>query len=146
MNKLSQEKFNELSEELAYRKSELRNEITNEIKYATEQGDFYRENFPFQAAMEKHDLNERRILEIDEILKKAKITKVLKSKNIGIGSKIIFLKDNKRLEVTIVDTIEINPAEKKISKDSPIGKILFGKSEGDKFKSEGSEIEIVEVK
>ena len=66
----------ELEEELEYRKVTLRTEIGEAIKEAREQGDLS-ENADYSSAREKQGINEARILEIEEILKHAKIVQTV---------------------------------------------------------------------
>ncbi|MDQ6985817.1 MAG: hypothetical protein Q9M91_06625 [Candidatus Dojkabacteria bacterium] len=66
--KITKQKLKELENELEERVNN-RSEIKSELMYAAEQGDFVRENFPYDAAKEKYGFNENRIERIKNILK-----------------------------------------------------------------------------
>ena len=127
---LTQEGIKELEAE----KAELlvrRAETAEAIKVARELGDLA-ENAEYQSARADQERNDGRLEEIDHILANGEVIKPRKSKQVGCGSTVT-LKDPKGNEVTvqIVGTIEADPAVDKISDESPIGKALLGKKEGD---------------
>ncbi|MBE0574215.1 hypothetical protein IH575_04920, partial [Candidatus Dojkabacteria bacterium] len=64
---MTQASFDELSKELAYRKDVLRLEIAEEIAAARELGDLS-ENHAYTVAMDKKEMNENRINELESIL------------------------------------------------------------------------------
>lgn len=126
-------------DELEAEKQELlqkRVETAEAIKVARELGDLA-ENAEYQSARQAQERTEGRIEEIEHILANAEVIKAKKSKEIVLGSTVT-LKHPAGNEVTvqIVGTIEADPAVQKISDESPIGKALLGKKEGD-------EVEIV---
>ncbi|HBC45270.1 TPA: transcription elongation factor GreA, partial [Candidatus Collierbacteria bacterium] len=51
---------------------------------------------------------------------------------VGVGSKVTVAINGTTHEFTIVGEWEADPAEKKISHESPLGKALIGKAVGDK--------------
>ena len=112
----------ELEEELEYRKVTLRTEIGVALKDARDQGDLS-ENADYSSAREKQSINEARIVEIEDILKYAKIVKT-----VHIVVKYIAL--NKVEEYNISGS-ESNPFEKKISSESPLAKAISGHKKGD---------------
>ncbi|PID30266.1 transcription elongation factor GreA [Candidatus Saccharibacteria bacterium] len=106
-------------------------ETAEAIKTARELGDLT-ENAEYQSARAEQDRNDARLEEIEHILANVEVIKAKKGKAAGLGSTVT-LKPAKGKEVTvqIVGTIEADPAENKISDESPIGKALLGKKEGD---------------
>ena len=75
---------------------------------------------------------ERRINEIDYILKNAE---TIKSKSKGqmivdVGAHVLVEINGKKDEFNIVETFEADPSQRKISKESPVGKALIGAREG----------------
>lgn len=127
---LTQEGIKELEAE----KAELlvrRAETAEAIKVARELGDLA-ENAEYQSARADQERNDGRLEEIDHILANVEVIKARKSTQVGLGSTVT-LKHPKGNEVTvqIVGTIEADPAVDKISDESPIGKALLGKKEGD---------------
>ncbi|MFA5387913.1 MAG: GreA/GreB family elongation factor [Candidatus Paceibacterota bacterium] len=83
---------------------------------------------------EDMEMLENRLREMERVLKNYEIIKPPKDGggSVCLGSKVS-LKDNsgKKLDFTIVGTIEANPFEGKISNESPVGKILLGKKAGE---------------
>lgn len=134
--KLTQAAYDALKVELDNRISVLRKEIADEIATARELGDLS-ENHAYQVAMEKKEMNENRILEIEDILAIAVIAKENKSDSqvsIGESVEIQNLENNQKRVVILVGTEETkaaNPLEGKISVDSPIGKALYNAKVGE---------------
>ncbi len=133
----SEEAYKKLKEELERLKKVERKVIAEKIKTAKEFGDLS-ENTEYQTALEEQKKLEKRIFELEELLKNAKIikkkTKGSKSK-IDIGTEVILLdlETKKKNKYQIVGFGEANPFENKISPESILGKALFGKEEGDIF-------------
>ena len=106
--------------------------VAQRIKQARELGDLS-ENAEYQTAREEQDRLESRISELEHVLQNSQIIK--KPKNDGqvrLGSGVTLKGGGKPLQYQIVGTIEANPAQGKISDESPIGKALLGKKIGDK--------------
>ncbi len=120
--------------ELETEKAELlvkRAETAEAIKIARELGDLS-ENAEYQSARAAQERNDGRLEEIEHILANVEVIKAKKSTSVTLGSTVT-LKHPKGNEVTvqIVGTIEADPANDKISDESPIGKALLGKKEGE---------------
>jgi transcription elongation factor GreA len=85
--------------------------------------------------MERKNQIEIRIAQIEEILSKAKIIdETKKSSTIGYGSKVTFEDDKGKVwDVTIVGTseVDVDGDNLSFSLESPLGKALAGKKEGD---------------
>ena len=126
-------------EELEAEKQALlkkRVETAEAIKVAREMGDLS-ENAEYQAARQEQERTDGRLEEIEHILANVEIIKVGKGKSVGLGSTVkLHGPDKKELVFQVVGTIEADPLAKKISDESPIGKVLLGKKEGE-------EVEIV---
>ena len=118
----------ELESELATLKAR-RGDIADKIAEARDYGDLS-ENAEYDAAREEQGLVESRIAEIEDILQNAEIIKASHKSTIGLGSKVE-LKNGTTINYHIVGAVEANPAEGKISDQSPIGQALMGKKEGD---------------
>lgn len=101
------------------------------IKIARELGDLS-ENAEYQSARAEQERNDGRIDEIEHILANAEVIKSKGGKQISLGS-TVRLKNakGKELVLQVVGTIEADPIAQKISDESPIGKALMGKKEGE---------------
>lgn len=134
---LTQEGIKKLQDELDDRKGRIRQEISQAIKEAKEQGDLS-ENAEYSEAKHQQNENETRILELEAMLKGAVIAGPAKGSSlVQIGSTVVIDCSGKEMKFVIVGTNEVDPAGGKISGESPIGKALMGRSKG-----EGVEIDI----
>jgi transcription elongation factor GreA len=101
------------------------------IKTARELGDLS-ENAEYQSARQEQERTDGRIDEIEHILANVEVIKAPKGKQVSLGSTVTLKGANgKDLVLQVVGTIEADPLAKKISDESPIGKALMGKKEGE---------------
>lgn len=107
-----------------------RPEITEKIATARSYGDLS-ENEDYSAARGEQKVVEGRILEIQEILKHAKIIRAGQKTKVAMGATVTIESDGKTQTYTVVGAVETNPLEGKISDESPIGKALLGQKVGD---------------
>lgn len=109
-----------------------RSEIADAIKTAREQGDLS-ENAEYHAAKDDHERTEGRISELEAILTSVEIiTKPKGDSKVQLGSTVsLKSEDGKTKQFQVVGTVEADPLEGKISDESPIGRALLGKNEGD---------------
>ncbi len=121
-----------LEEELKVLKEQKRPEIIEKIEQAKELGDLS-ENAEYHDAKDQQGRIEARILEIEEVFKRAVINDQAQTKDkISVGSRFL-VKDatgNKK-EFIIVGFNEAAPAEGKISVDSPIGQAFMNAKKGE---------------
>lgn len=130
---VTEEGYNDLVEELEERKSKIRKEIAERIKYAMREGDLS-ENAEYQESKDEQNKNESRIVVLEHKLKHVKIVKH-DSKNkdtIQIGSRVSIkdLEFDEILDYVIVGATEADPVQGKISNLSPLGAELLGKKKG----------------
>jgi transcription elongation factor GreA len=127
---LTQAGIDELKAELAALKIK-RAETAEAIKVARELGDLA-ENAEYQSARQEQERNDGRIDEIEHILANVEVIKGGKNKSVGLGSTVTLKHaKGKELVFQVVGTIEADPLARKISDESPIGKALLGKKEGE---------------
>ena len=91
---------------------------------------------------------ETEIKTIEIQLSNAEIIKKKDNGKVGLGSKVTieYLDDDETDEYMIVGSREADPINSKISNESPIGKALIGKKEGDEYTlPNGNKGEILEV-
>lgn len=149
---VTEDGYKELLDELEYRKTKLRYEISERIKGAMKEGDLS-ENAEYHESKEEQNKNESRIIVLEHTIKHSKVVKhndKIKD-TIQIGSKVK-LKDlefDEVLNYSLVGATEADPVAGKISNLSPLGSELLGKKKGIKIKvsSPGGivEYEILEV-
>ena len=126
--------FNRLSKELEHLKTVERVAIAKVIDTARELGDL-KENAEYHSAKEKQGLMEARIIELTDLISRAHIINpsTLTHKRVSFGStvELIDQDDDSEISYTIVGSQESNPDIGYISINSPMGRALLGKEEGD---------------
>lgn len=124
----TQEGFKALKDELDYLKNVKREEVKKDLSTARSFGDLS-ENSEYDEARNEQAKTEARIKELEELIINAEVVDESKidTSIVGIGStvKICFVDDDEEMTYSIVGTNEANPAESKISDQSPIGKALI---------------------
>ncbi len=128
--KLTKDGIAELNAELT-QLNELRVEVIDAIKTARDQGDLS-ENAEYHSAKEEQERVDNRIDEINHILHNAEVVKKSAKSSVGIGNEVTLKSGKKPIVYNIVDSVEANPLEAKISDKSPIGQALMGKKVGEK--------------
>lgn len=108
--------------------------VTRAIAQAREEGDL-RENAGYDAAKHDQAFIERRIREIESILRRVE---VIEGNGTDTGSRVVSVGSTVTVEIegveetyTIVGAVEAKPAEGRVSNESPFGKALLGKTAGD---------------
>ena len=122
-----------LEEELRYLETVKRREVGERIKEAKEFGDIS-ENSEYDDAKNEQAWVESRIIEIGVILANATIIGALKSTptKVTLGCKVQ-IKDAAGDAHTyqVVGSAEADPADNKISNESPVGQAIMGHKKGD---------------
>ncbi len=133
-NILTYQGLKALEDELQDLKVNQRREIAQKIKEAREQGDLS-ENAEYDAAKDEQRDIELRIEEIEKILKNAEVVVEeevdLDKISIGCVVRILDCEFDEELTVSIVGSTEASSLKNKISNESPVGKALIGRKEGD---------------
>ena len=119
--------------------------ITERIATARAFGDLS-ENEEYSSARNEQKVAESRILEIQDILKNAKVIRGGKKDKVVLGATVSIDMGGRNLEYTLVGPTEANPLEGKISNESPIGKAIFGLKAGESFDFNGKKVKIIEIK
>lgn len=120
-----------LKDELNHLKKVDRPEVIERIKTARELGDLS-ENADYANAREQQSFIEGRILELEEKLKLAEIVDVgSSSSTVCVGHQVTINCNGKEEIYHIVGENEIDPIQRKVSVNSPIGEALLGKKIGD---------------
>jgi transcription elongation factor GreA len=131
---LTAEGYKKLKEEIELLQTERRREVAERIRVAREFGDIA-ENAEYDDAKNEQAMLEHKIAQLEERLLSARvITKREISKDtVSVGAKVT-LRDiaaRKSFEYHIVGSAEANPAENKVSNESPVGKAIMGKKKGE---------------
>lgn len=119
--------------------------IAEKIATARAFGDLS-ENEEYSSARAEQKQAENRIMEIEEILKNAKLIRTASHSTAALGATVVLELNGEEKEYAIVSPIEADPLNNKISDQSPIGKALLGKKAGEEFSFNGRSGKIKDVK
>jgi transcription elongation factor GreA len=131
---LTSEGFEKLQVEIAFLRGEKRREVAERIKEARGFGDIS-ENAEYDHAKNEQAMLEARILLLEEKLRSATVIdkKSIEKDIVSVGSKVR-VKDQKSgqsVAYEIVGSAEADPAENRLSNESPVGQALLGRKRGD---------------
>ncbi len=135
---LTSEGYKKLQAEIEELSTVRRREVADRIRIAREFGDIA-ENAEYDSAKNDQAHLEARIATLEERLKNARvvtkreITAAQKSGEVSVGTKVKLrdMGSNKTVEYHIVGSAEADPAELKLSNESPVGKAIIGHKKGD---------------
>lgn len=119
--------------------------IAEKIATARAFGDLS-ENEEYSSARNEQKIAEGRILEIQEILRNAKIIRGGKKNAVDLGATVVLDINGKNVEYVLVGPTEANPLNGKISNESPIGKALMGRKAGEEFDFNNKKVKLLEIK
>jgi len=108
--------------------------IAAQVAEARSHGDL-RENAGYEAARNDQMMNEKRISDLETLVRNAIVLDESKARSteiVGLGSRVIVDFGGDEETYTIVGAIEAKPSRGLISNESPIGKALLGKRSGQK--------------
>ncbi len=130
---VTKEGLEALKKELEFLLVEKRPSLVERLAAARSQGDLS-ENSDYQNAREELEFLDGRISELQEIIKNAKVIDNNATANLAVcpGNSVKVRVGSQEVVFCLVGDWEANPAEKKISVTSPLGKALLGKKKGDK--------------
>ena len=131
---LTPEGLENLKKEIETLSTVRRREVAQRIKEAREFGDIS-ENSEYDDAKNEQMMLEAKIAQLEEKLRAATVIDAseLDADVVRVGSYAV-VKDTgsgKEDRYNIVGSTEANPAERKLSNESPVGKALIGRKRGD---------------
>jgi transcription elongation factor GreA len=131
---LTPEGHEKLKEEIEHLSTVKRREVAERIKQAREFGDIT-ENSEYDDAKNEQAMLEHRIATLQERLKHSRVIqkKEITTDVVSVGTRVRLRDVDARetIEYTIVGSAEANPAEHKLSNESPVGKAIMGHKKGE---------------
>jgi transcription elongation factor GreA len=131
---LTREGFERLKAEIDLLRTDKRREVAERIKEAREFGDIS-ENAEYDHAKNEQAMLEARISQLEEKLRAATVVddKNVEKDVVSVGShvRVKDQKSGKSVLYHIVGSAEAEPAENKLSNESPVGRALMGHKRGD---------------
>ena len=132
-DELTPSDIKKMEEEIEHRKLVVRPRALEDVKEARAHGDLS-ENFEYYAAKKFKNQNESRIRYLERMIRTAKVISEESAEDeVGINNTVTveFTDDGTVESYKIVTTVRGNSLENLISNESPLGKALLGKKEGD---------------
>lgn len=132
--KLTRSDVEKIQEEIDYRKLIVRKKAIEAVQEARAQGDLS-ENFEYYAAKKDKNQNESRIRYLERMLRNATvISDASKADEVGINNTVTLYieEDEVEEEYRLVTSIRGNSMKGLISTESPLGRAILGKREGDR--------------
>lgn len=131
---LTPEGLKKLESELEALKTVKRREVAERISAALEFGDIS-ENSEYDDAKNEQAFIEGRILTLEKLLRNARVIETDEDEDeaiVSLGKKITLkdLETSDIFEYQLVGSAEADPAEAKISNESPVGQAIMGKTPG----------------
>jgi transcription elongation factor GreA len=131
---LTAEGHKKLKDEIEHLSTVKRREVAERIKQAREFGDIA-ENSEYDDAKNEQAMLEHRIATLEERLKSARVIqkKEIPAGVVAVGTKVRLrdLDAKETIEYHIVGSAEANPAEYKLSNESPVGRAIMGHKKGE---------------
>jgi transcription elongation factor GreA len=131
---LTPQGLEELKTKIDYLRNDRRREVAERIKEARSFGDIS-ENSEYDDAKNEQAMLEKQIAELEDKLRGATVidegsvtTDVV---SVGVTVHVKDQKTEKSVKYRIVGSSEANPAENKLSNESPVGKALIGHKRGE---------------
>ena len=131
---LTPEGHKQLKAELDHLRITRRREVADRIAAAREFGEIA-ENAEYDDAKNEQMMLEHRIAQLEERLANARVidTRRVDTSVVSVGS-VVRLRDvdaKETMEYFIVGSAEANPAERKLSNESPVGRAIIGRKKGE---------------
>lgn len=132
--KLTEDGLKQLEEELEYLKTKKRKEVSEKIKVALGFGDLS-ENSEYDEAKNEQAQVEARIVSVENMLKNAIVIDESErdTSKVELGATVTIhdIEFDEDITYKIVGSTEADPDEGSLSDESPLGKSLMGKAEGE---------------
>ena len=131
---LTPEGYEKLKGEIEQLSTVKRREVAERIRTAREFGDIM-ENAEYDDAKNEQAMLEHRIATLEERLRDARVidTSEVSADAVSVGTRVRLrdLEAGKTVEYHIVGSAEADPAEKKLSNESPVGRAIMGRKKGE---------------
>ncbi len=149
---ITREGYDNLKKDLDYLRNTKRPKILLAIEEARAHGDIS-ENAEYEAAKEEYQFMQKRMGELEGMLKQSEIVEIAKNGNgkVAFGGRVLLknLDTDEEVVYTVVGPYESDIEKGRISMSSPLGRALMGKAVGDEvtFSAPGGErtYEIIKI-
>jgi len=112
-------------------RTEGRAKVAQYLHEAKESGDVI-DNAAYEDAKNEQARLEGRIIELEQLLAKAKLIDHKRTDVVSLGSVVhLCTSDDREYKYTLVGAFEANPSAGRISNESPVGRALLGRKAGE---------------
>lgn len=132
-NELTKKDIELMKQELDHRRLVLRPQLIEAVKTARAFGDLS-ENFEYKAAKQEKNRNDSRCRYLENMIKSAVVISDRSAEGVvGLYDKVTLYveEDDEEMEIQIVTTMRQDALKGRISKESPVGKAVFGRRVGE---------------
>ena len=136
-----------MQKELDYRRITLRPQLLEEVKRTRAFGDLS-ENYEYKAAKQAQNANRKRIRYLTRMIQNSTVLEDTSAADeVGLFDQVelYFEEDDEVQTVQVVSTVRCDPRQGRISRESPLGRVLLGRRVGDKVTVHVSETYSYEV-
>lgn len=133
-DELTQVDIDKMKEEIRYRKVELRPKLIEDVQTARAFGDLS-ENFEYKAAKKEKNHNDSRCRYLENMIRSAVVISDRSAEGtVGLYDRVTLYveEDDEEIQVQIVTTMRQDALKNLISKESPVGKAVFGHKVGER--------------
>ena len=134
-DELTKKDLEKMQAELDERRLKLMPELIEEVKRTRAFGDLS-ENYEYKAAKQAQNRNKSRIRYLEKMIESAKVYEDTSGADeVGLydSVELYMVEDDETSTVQVVTTVRCDPLSGRISKESPLGRLLLGKKVGDRF-------------
>lgn len=133
---LTPEGHQRLTEELEHLTTERRPDIAARLRDSKEHGEFSDDNSELDEVKFEQAMVEGRIVDLKSVLSNAQVLTAddVSNREVSIGTivEVYNTKTRKARKVMLVSSIEADPANERVSVESPLGEALYGSKKGEK--------------
>ena len=131
---LTSEGLEELKSRITYLRGQRRREVADRIREARDFGDIA-ENSEYDDAKNEQAMLEKQISDLEDKLRNSRVIDesevTADAVNVGVTVHVKDQKTDKSTKFKIVGSAEANPADSKLSNESPVGRALLGHKRGE---------------
>ena len=134
-DELTKQDLEKMQAELDERRLKLMPELIEEVKRTRAFGDLS-ENYEYKAAKQAQNRNKSRIRYLEKMIESARVYEDRSGADeVGLydSVELYMVEDDETSTVQVVTTVRCDPLSGRISKESPLGRLLLGKRVGDRF-------------
>ena len=131
-DELTKVDIEKMEAELKHRITELRPQLIRDVQTAREFGDLS-ENDEYKVAKREKNRNESRIRYLERMIKTARVVEVGDTEGVGLFDKVTLylLEDEETEHIQLVTSMRQDALQGRITRNSPVGKALWGRKPGE---------------